>query len=256
MHTAEPNFYHILQVSPDANQGVITAAYRRLARQYHPDMNEESSDAVRMKELNAAFEVLGDPAKRAAYDARRLGWAFAQPAGQKRTRDGSSGSRAVGVLLCLIVGFAIGIPTAMVLIRDAVGGSADAPASALASEPVFAPAASSCLNQPPVTLDRIWLTSAPNSQSNPVRPLETVQVGLRPQYGSPAETLLTSTRVVGPDGLAFTTAAKALSGENWTYALYPTDFFGAPPLHAGVYTVIWEIAGGFVACDGFVVEAN
>ncbi len=255
MHADEPNYYDILQVSPDADQGVVAAAYRRLARQYHPDLNRDPSGVVRMKELNVAFEVLGDSAKRTAFDARRLGWAFEQPVGQPRPPYASSGSKAVGVMLCLIVSLAIGIPTAMVLIRNAVGGGQDVPASALASGPMFDPAASSCVNQPPVTLDRIWQTSAANSQSDPARPLETVQMGLRAKYGSPMETLLTSVRVVGPGGSSFT-AAKILSGESWTYELYPTDFTGAPPLHAGTYTVVWEIAGGFVACDGFVVAAH
>jgi curved DNA-binding protein CbpA len=252
MQGDEPNYYDILQVSPDADQGVVAAAYRRLARQYHPDLNRDPSAVVRMKELNVAFEVLGDPAKRAAFDARRLGRAVGQP----RNHNGYSGSRAVGAMLCLIVGLAIGIPTGMVLIRNAVGGGADPPASALGSGPVFDPAASSCLKQTPVTLDRIWQTSAANSQSDPARPPETFQIGLRDEYGSPTETLVTRARVLGPDGSAFTSAAKILSGQNWTYALYPADFVGAPPLQTGTYTVVWEIAGGFVACDGFVVVAN
>jgi DnaJ-like protein len=255
MRADEPNYYHILQVSPDASQAVVAAAYRRLARQYHPDLNSDPSAVVRMKELNVAFEGLGDPTKRAAYDARRLGLAFAQPVNHPQPPNGSSGSRAVGVMLCLIVSLAIGIPTAMVLMRDALGGSTDAPASALASAPVFDPAASSCLNQPPVTLDRIWQTSTANSQSDPARPPETVQIGLRDEYASPAETHLTEVNVIEPGGSSFT-VAKVLDGGLWTYALYPTDFIGAPSLHAGAYTVIWEIAEGFVACNGFIVAAH
>jgi hypothetical protein len=255
MHTDESNYYDILQVSPDANQGVVAAAYRRLARQCHPDLNKDPSGAVRMKELNAAFEVLGDPAKRAAYDARRPGWAIAKQVGQPRPPNDSSGSRVVGVMLCLIVSLAIGIPTAMVLIRDAVGGNADAPGSALASGPTFDHATSSCVNQPQVTLDGTWQTSAANSQPDPARPLETVQLGLRDEYGSPAETHLTEARVIEPDGSSLT-LAKVLNGGLWTYALYPADFIGAPRLHAGTYTVTWEVAGGFVACNGFVVAAN
>jgi hypothetical protein len=270
MHTDEPNYYDTLQISPDANQGAVAAAYRRLARKYHPDLNRDPSGAVRMKELNAAFEVLGDPGKRAAYDARRLGSTrefeitrpnqggppFAQSPRQPRPPRGSSGSRSVGLILCLIVSLAVGIPTAMVVIRGAVGGEAGALVAATSSQPIFDPATSGCVNQPPVTLDRAWQTSAPNAQSYPIRPLETVQIGLRDQNGSPMETLLTSAGVVGPDGSTFTAAAKVLSGQTWTYALYPADFAGAPPLQAGTYTVIWQIAGGFVACDGFVVQVN
>ena len=63
------NYYDILQVSPDAEQEVIQAAYRRLARKYHPDVNSGPGAAKRMREMNEAFEVLGDPRKRAEYDA-------------------------------------------------------------------------------------------------------------------------------------------------------------------------------------------
>ncbi len=71
MNTNEPDYYEILQVSPGAEQEVIEAAYRRLARKYHPDVNSDPSAPGRMKQLNAAFAVLGDPTRRAAYDSHR-----------------------------------------------------------------------------------------------------------------------------------------------------------------------------------------
>jgi len=71
MNASEPDYYEILQVSPSAEQEVIEAAYRRLARKYHPDVNPDPAAAQRMRLLNEAFEVLADPQKRAEYDARR-----------------------------------------------------------------------------------------------------------------------------------------------------------------------------------------
>jgi hypothetical protein len=68
---AEPDYYEILQVSPKAGPDVIDAAYRRLARRYHPDVNPSQAAAVRMRELNQALEILIDPHKRADYDRRR-----------------------------------------------------------------------------------------------------------------------------------------------------------------------------------------
>jgi curved DNA-binding protein len=63
------DYYDILQVTPNAEQEVIEAAYRRLARKYHPDVNRDPATAARMRELNEAYEVLGDPRRRAEYDA-------------------------------------------------------------------------------------------------------------------------------------------------------------------------------------------
>jgi hypothetical protein len=65
------NLYDYLQVSPRADAGVIHAAYRALARQYHPDVNNSSHASRLMREINAAYHVLGDPDRRARYDAHR-----------------------------------------------------------------------------------------------------------------------------------------------------------------------------------------
>lgn len=67
----EPDYYEILQVSPEAEHEVIGAAYKKLARKYHPDLNPDALAVNRMREFNRAIEVLGDPRKRAEYDARR-----------------------------------------------------------------------------------------------------------------------------------------------------------------------------------------
>ena len=72
------DYYGILQVSPNAEQEVIEAAYRQLARKYHPDVYSGPDAAQRMRELNEAYEVLGDPRKRAEYRAA-LGRAWARP---------------------------------------------------------------------------------------------------------------------------------------------------------------------------------
>lgn len=66
--------YRVLQVDPSAEQEVIEAAYRRLARKYHPDVNPDPAAAARMRELSAAYDVLRDAERRAAYDRRRARW--------------------------------------------------------------------------------------------------------------------------------------------------------------------------------------
>ncbi|MEO6004374.1 MAG: J domain-containing protein [Opitutus sp.] len=61
--------YDNLKVSRDAPIEVIQAAYRSLARKYHPDMNASAAKAEAvMKIINASYEVLSDPVKRAAHD--------------------------------------------------------------------------------------------------------------------------------------------------------------------------------------------
>src|SRR5690349_3425092 len=62
------NPYKILQVDPEAEDEVITAAYRRLARKYHPDLAATPDAPGRMAAINAAWELIGDPAKRVLYD--------------------------------------------------------------------------------------------------------------------------------------------------------------------------------------------
>jgi curved DNA-binding protein CbpA len=63
--------YKILQVDPEAEDEVIKAAYRRLARKYHPDLAFGPEAATRMAALNAAWALIGDPVARAAYDRTR-----------------------------------------------------------------------------------------------------------------------------------------------------------------------------------------
>ena len=79
--------YKILQVDPEAEDEVIQAAYRRLARKYHPDLTEAEDAERRMAAINAAWELLGTPGSRAAYD-QSLG---TDPSGRSTT-DGFGGT--------------------------------------------------------------------------------------------------------------------------------------------------------------------
>src|SRR5262249_15014277 len=81
--TVTQDLYKILQVDPDADAEVIEAAYRRLARRYHPDVNHAAWAEVRMRELNIAYQTLRHPRQRALYDGLRTRTNGAR-------RDGSS----------------------------------------------------------------------------------------------------------------------------------------------------------------------
>ena len=68
----DKDYYEVLGIPSNATDKEITRAYRKLAKQYHPDANPGSED--RFKEISAAYDVLGDAEKRKEYDEiRRLG---------------------------------------------------------------------------------------------------------------------------------------------------------------------------------------
>ncbi len=62
------DYYKTLGVDKKASQDDIKKAYRKLARQYHPDTNKEAGAEARFKEISEAYDVLGDPEKRKKYD--------------------------------------------------------------------------------------------------------------------------------------------------------------------------------------------
>src|SRR6266566_4251462 len=68
MATNKRDFYEVLGVSRSASEDELKKAFRRLAKQYHPDTNKEQGAEARFIEINEAYEVLSDPQKRAAYD--------------------------------------------------------------------------------------------------------------------------------------------------------------------------------------------
>lgn len=77
-------YYDILGVSPDAEDVVISAAYRALMRKYHPDVNSAADAGLRAKEITEAYETLADRVKRAAYDERLKDSSTQKKSGQSR----------------------------------------------------------------------------------------------------------------------------------------------------------------------------
>ncbi|MBQ6970758.1 MAG: DnaJ domain-containing protein [Synergistaceae bacterium] len=86
------DYYGILGVSRGASSEEIRRAYRKLAKQYHPDLNKAPGAEDKYKEINEAYEVLKDADKRAKYDALGMNWhqgqTFTPPPGGTRVEFG------------------------------------------------------------------------------------------------------------------------------------------------------------------------
>ena len=86
------DFYRTLGVARDASDKEIATTYRRLARQFHPDVTGGDQEAeARFKEINVAHDVLGDPEKRAAYDRWGDQWEHADELEEMQRQRGGFG---------------------------------------------------------------------------------------------------------------------------------------------------------------------
>lgn len=89
-----PDYYRVLQVDPEADAEVITAAFRVLARRLHPDRDTTGVEEYQMAELNRAYSVLRDPEQRRRYDAERR---FMQPLGPGEVAEREQPERRGGL---------------------------------------------------------------------------------------------------------------------------------------------------------------
>jgi len=97
------DYYKILGISKNASQDEIKAAYRKLARKHHPDLNPNDKEAnKKFQQVNEANEVLSDPENRKKYDQYGKDWQHAEAyekanaSAGRRTRKGSGASRGEG----------------------------------------------------------------------------------------------------------------------------------------------------------------
>lgn len=104
----EPDLYEVLQVRPNAEPEVIDAAFRGLTRKYHPDVNPSTEATETMGRLTAAYEVLRDPDRRAAYDRQRMARRNRNRPAQRPPRavPSNTGAHEEGIEVSLLDGLA------------------------------------------------------------------------------------------------------------------------------------------------------
>src|SRR5882724_6413109 len=89
------DYYEVLGVPRGANEDEVRKAFRKLARQHHPDVAKDKKTAeAKFKEINEAYEVLGDAEKRKQYD--ELGANWDQSGGMPPPRGGGRGGPGFG----------------------------------------------------------------------------------------------------------------------------------------------------------------
>ena len=99
MVASTTNHYQTLELKPTATQSEIKQAYRRLAKRFHPDSQQETANHERIIRINAAYEVLSDPQRRKSYDreltTKSSAYASASTTTTVRTRRRRQTSQAV-----------------------------------------------------------------------------------------------------------------------------------------------------------------
>ena len=90
------DYYEALGVDRSASEEEIRRAYRKLARQYHPDVNKEPDAEDRFKEISEAYEVLRDPEKREKYDRFGANWKAGQDVSGADGFEGFEGFQGFG----------------------------------------------------------------------------------------------------------------------------------------------------------------
>lgn len=126
--------------------------------------------------------------------------------------------------------------------------------------PIFDPEIYSCRDMPALAKtvnsdgrDVSWQTSAPRSVLAKTFLGDIVEIGLRNKYGVDEDVFFYTVRVQNPDGSAATSQNTVVADE-WSDLLYPDDFPTGGTNLKGIYTILYQIRGEIIVCDGFVID--
>ena len=123
-------------------------------------------------------------------------------------------------------------------------------AGVLPTGPRFNPAGDPwCYNTPEAVVAGDWQVVAPRDVVLIGDPAE---IALRDVAGQGGVIYTVTARLIAPDD-SEATATGTLTADQWLTLVYPDDFGGGIAGQRGAYTIIWEIEGNFVACDGFII---
>lgn len=235
-----PTLYAVLQVDRTAEPEVIEAAYRRLAQKYHPDVNPDRASAERMRQINAAYQVLRDPSRRATYDrglaaahgpqlAARPARPVARPVGPSRPAGpGRRAARPPWWQAGLGLGLSVGAALVIFVLLDPEERGVDRFGAGAISAPVGLTAQALRGEQSnPASNDHSQPSTSPTAIAEPTRSslgLAASQTPREPTVERPAQ-LPTSVETTQPVGPAATIAATAGAGaaRDLPVALGPTD---------------------------------
>src|SRR4051794_15103014 len=96
MANGSTDYYKVLGVDKKASQDDIKKAYRKLARQHHPDTNKDAGAEERFKQISEAYDTLGDPEKRKKYDRGGSIFGGANPFGGAGGAGGGGAAAGLG----------------------------------------------------------------------------------------------------------------------------------------------------------------
>lgn len=164
------------------------------------------------------------------------------------------------IILLIIVGFIVNLNQHSSSIEKKQPRQFNLSSTTTSDIPLFIPNTLACTHLDKISttvnkdgLQSQWQTSMPRSEIAKIYPGDIVKLGLRNKMGTKDDTFFYTIRVQAPDGTA-TSADNSTNADSWSDTMYPKDFPGAERTKKGTYSILYQIQGKAIVCDGFVVS--